>query len=73
MEALGLEEVGEPAAGLYLLVAQLGMSVDLPRERLELAGESVGGALDVGLDGAHENLLIGWRVAAALSRSPSGA
>src|SRR5262249_27155652 len=41
LEALGGQEIGEPAAGLHLLVAQLGMVVDLVRERFQLVSQMV--------------------------------
>ena len=74
LEPLGLEERAEPAGGLDLLVAELRVVVDLPGQRLELAGEAVDGALDVGLEGAHGSSSIGMTAdAAGDTRGQSGA
>ena len=50
------EELAEPAAGLLLLVGQLGMIVDPAGEGFELVGEAVDGLRDGILEGAHGSL-----------------
>jgi len=49
LEALLLQELGEPGGRLFLFEAELGIRVDLVGNRLELSGQRVHGAADLRL------------------------
>ena len=59
LEALGAEELDEPAGRLDFLVAELGMVVDLAGELLQLIARPVQRAGDLILDGAHARTSVG--------------
>src|SRR3989454_1680095 len=57
LEPLFGKEVGEPAGRLHLLVAELGIVVDLAGELLEVVAEAVDRAADRVFEGGHICLL----------------
>src|SRR2546426_336551 len=59
LEALGAEELDEPAGRLDFLVAELGMVVDLAGELFQLIARPVQRAGDLILDGAHARTSVG--------------
>src|SRR5689334_8514124 len=76
--AVGGQEVGEPAGGLVLLEAQLGVGVDLVADALELVGQAIDRLRDAGLGlvergvrGGHPYRLLANSSFAALTRAGS--
>src|SRR5437773_5224676 len=53
LESVLVEKLREPRRCLDLLIPELGMIVDLARQRLEVGGKAVNGGPDQVFDGAH--------------------
>jgi len=53
LESVRVEKLREPCRRLHLLITELGMIVDLARQRFELGGEVVDGGSDQVFDSAH--------------------